>query len=127
MRPGLTQVLGPMSDDFADLEEPRSRSKLVFKLAVVVLVVFVAYRWSTSDWQPLHGKVESVDASNVPKVSGHSGETASVRLPDGSLVLAEIVNAGPLSVGDQVRLVVQPNSAGGTPYQVVAKVAGTKP
>lgn len=126
-RPGLTQVLEPMSDKFADLEDPKSRSRMVLVLAAAVLGIFVIYRWSTSDWQPLHGTIESVDASNVAKATGPAVETASVRLPDGSLVVAEIVSGGPLSAGDQVRLVVRPNSSTGTPYEVVAKVPGTEP
>ena len=96
-------------------------------LAMVVFGIFVIYRWSTSDWQPLHGIVESIDTSNVAKASGPAARTASVRLPDGSLVEAEIVNGGPLSAGDQVRLVVRPNSTIGTPYEVVAKVPATGP
>ena len=54
-------------------------------------------------------------------------ETASVRLSDGSLIVAEVVSGGPLSVGDQVRLVVRSNDAVGTPYEVVAKVPRTQP
>ena len=126
-RLGITQVSGLMSDKFADLEESRSRSKFVLVLGVVLLGIFVVYRWSTTDWQPLHGQVESVDAASVGNAPGHTVETASVRLSDGSLVEAEVISGGPLSVGDQVRLVVKPTSAIGTPYEVVAKVPGTEP
>ena len=115
-----------MSDKFADLEEPKSRSKLFFMIALVLFGIFVVYRWSTSDFQPLHGKVESVDTASVAKASGPAVETASVRLSDGSLVEAEVVSGGPLSIGDQVRLVVRPASALGTPYEVVAKLQGTE-
>ena len=116
-----------MSDKFADLEEPKSRSRLVLVLAVVLLGILVVYRWSTSDFQPLHGKVESIDAPGIAKASGPGVETVSVRLPDGSLVAAEVVSGGPLSVGDQVRLVVRPATTVGTPYEVVAKLPGSEP
>ena len=116
-----------MSDKFAELEEPKSRSKMVFGLGIVILVIFAIYRWSTTDWQPLHGTVESVGASSITQTSGPATANASVRLPDGSLVEAEIISGGPLTVGDQVRLVVRPNSAIGTPYEVVGKVPSTEP
>ena len=124
---GLTQVLGLMSDKFADLEESKSHSRFALVLGVVLLGIFAVYRWSTTDLQPLHGSVESVNKSSIASVSRPQTEIASVRLPDDSLVEAEIVSGGPLAVGDQVRLVVKPAASIGTPYEVVAKLPGTKP
>ena len=116
-----------MSDKFADLEESKFRKKLIFGIVIVLFVILVGYRWSKSDWQPLHGKVESVDTSSIADASGSAVQTASVRLSNGSLVVAEVVSGGPLSVGDQVRLVVRPASATGNPYEVIAKMPGSEP
>ena len=116
-----------MSDKFAELEKSKSHSKFALVLGVVLLGIFAVYRWSTTDWQPLHGSVESLNASSVASVSEPKVETASVRLPDGSLVEAKIVSGGPLAVGDQVRLVVKPAASTGTPYEVVAKLPSTEP
>ena len=116
-----------MKDKFADLEERKSRSTFVVVAALVLLGMFMVYRWSTADWQPIHGTVESVGASSATTAYGPAVETASVRLSDGKVVVAEVAGGVPLSVGDQVRLVVRPNSAMGVPYEVVAKLNGTAP
>ena len=115
-----------MPDKFTKLEERGSRTQILVVLAIVILGAIAVYRWATSDFQPLHGRVEAVGADTV-SASGRAVATVSVRLPDGSRVDAEVVSGGPLAVGDRVRLVVGPDSASGTPYEVVAKLPATAP
>ncbi len=108
-----------MKDKFADLAEPKSRSMILVVVALVLFAAFLVYRWSTADWQPIHGTVESVAPAGVAQTNGAAAGTVSVKLPDGSVVLAQVTGGVPLHAGEQVRLVQQPASATGIAFAVI--------
>jgi hypothetical protein len=110
-----------MTDRFADVEVPKSR-RIHGVLAVVLIVgVFLLFRWSGSEPTRLAGVVESAGPVSVAKIQGATREQASVRLADGTLVLAYVVSGGPLSEGDRVLLLEANRPLGGSVYQVVGK------
>ncbi|WP_036164657.1 hypothetical protein [Noviluteimonas dokdonensis] len=110
-----------MTDRFADVEEPRSRIAVGILAAVLIVGVFLLFRWSGSEPRRLVGVVESTGSISVAKIQGGTREEAAVRLADGTLVLAHVVSGGPLSEGDRVLLLKAQRPLGGPVYQVVGK------
>jgi hypothetical protein len=110
-----------MTDKFADLEPPKPRFGLGVIAVVLIVGMFLLFRWSGSEPRRLSGVVESTGAVAAAKIQGATREEATIRLADGTLVLAYVVSGGPLSKGDQVSLLAQDRLMGGTVYQVVGK------
>lgn len=110
-----------MRDDFADLEEPKSKGPMVVLFAFGLMGVVLVSRFFTTPSPPIEGVVESIQSISVAKDRGSSVEDVSVRLTDGTVVLAQVANGRALQVGDQVRVMEQPQSASGPAYQVIAK------
>ena len=110
-----------MTDKFEAVEEPKSR--FIFGVLAVMLVVgvFLLFRWSGSEPRQVSGVVESTGSVSVAKVQGGTREEASVRLADGTLVFANVVAGGPLSKGERVLVLAQDRPLGGVVYQVVGK------
>lgn len=120
-----------MPDKFATLEDPPSRARFFGVIALVLIGAFAVYRWSTSDFQPLHGVVEAVNAGKATDpqgaAPGKAAGTVMVRLADGTLVSADVLGVPALAVGEQVRLVMRPATDLQTPYEVVARLPVTPP
>lgn len=110
-----------MTDKFADLEQPKSRTFFDVLVLALIVGVFLLFRWSGSEPRRLDGVVESTGTISVAKIKGGTREEASVRLADGTLVFAVVVSGGPLSKGDKVLLLEASRPLGGPVYQVVGK------
>jgi hypothetical protein len=126
-RVGLTQVLGLMSDKFAALEESKWRITLGVLPVLFLLTVLILFQWSGAPSTPVTGIVESAGAVSVARISGATREAASIRLSNGSLVIAQVLSGGPLAPGDHVRLLEEHRVLGGPAYQVVAKDSPAEP
>ncbi|MFS8136996.1 MAG: hypothetical protein ACMG50_02600 [Thermomonas sp.] len=109
-----------MKDNFAELEEPRSKGPLIVLLAFGLMGVVFAYRLLSSPSHPIQGVVESIDAASAVTANGSSAGDVSVRLTDGSVVHAQAASGGSLHVGEQVRVMEQPASATGPAYEAIA-------
>ncbi len=116
-----------MKDNFADLEEPKSKGPMVVLFAFGLMGIILVSRLLTSTSHPIEGVVESIDSVGAALDRGAGVEDVSVRLTDGSVVLAEVVNGRTLQVGDEVRVMEQPSSVSGPAYLVVAKDHGIQP
>jgi hypothetical protein len=110
-----------MTDKFEDAEAPKSHLGRGVIATMLIVGVFLLFRWSGAEPRRLAGVVESTGAVSVATIQGGTREEATVRLADGALVLAYVVSGGPLSKGDQVSLLVQDRLMGGPVYQVVGK------
>ena len=113
-----------MTDNFADLEEPKSKGPMIVLLAFGLMGIIFAYRMLTSPSHPIEGVVESFEPA---KATGGGTENASVRLKDGSVVLAQVANRGSLHIGEKVRIMDQPTSANGPAYEAIAMGNGSEP
>ena len=110
-----------MNDKFSDLEEPRSKLPMIVIIVFSLMIIVFVYRLLTSTSDPLQGKVESIDPVKVTGVDGAIVEDVSVRLTDGSVVIAQATSNHSLHVGDEVRVIVLPASATGPAYEAIAK------
>ena len=110
-----------MADKFADLEEPKSRNVLGLLAVLLIVGIFLLFRWSGSAPRRVSGIVQSAGAIAVGRIGGGTQESATIRLADGTIVIAYVVSGGPLAPGDSVNLVEEHRPMGGPVYQVVGK------
>ena len=116
-----------MKDNFADLEEPKSKGPMIVLVAFGLMGIVFAYRLLSSPSHPIEGVVESFEYASTTNAAGAGTENASVRLTDGSVLRAQIANRSSLHIGDKVRIMEQPPSATGLAYQAIAMGHGTEP
>jgi hypothetical protein len=116
-----------MKDNFADLEEPKSKGPMIVLIAFGLIGIIFVSRLFTSPSHPTQGVIESIDSVSAAEIRGAGAEDVSVRLTDGSVVLAQVANGGSLHVGDEVRVMDKPTSATRPAYEVIAKNHGTEP
>jgi hypothetical protein len=116
-----------MSDKFAALEESKWRIALAVLPVLFLLTVLILFQWSGAPSNAATGIVESAGAVSVARISGATREAASIRLSNGSLVIAQVLSGGPLAPGDHVRLLEEHRIIGGPAYQVVAKKSPAEP
>ena len=110
-----------MKDDFAALEEPKSKGPLIVLIAFGLMGIIFASRLLNSSSIPIEGVVESIDSTIATKVNAAGTEQVNVRLTDGSIILARVANGTALNVGDQVRVIEEPGSPTGPAYEALPK------
>ena len=113
-----------MADKFAHLEEPKSNALVLVIVAFAIIFALLAYRTFTSASKPIEGVVESVESEKGVDVNGAAVEDVSVRLSDGSIVLAQVANNESLHVSDEVRVMQRRPSGAGLAYIAIAKHHG---
>ena len=64
---------------------------------------------------------------SVARIAGGTRQAASVRLGDGSLVVAYVVSTNSVAPGESVELLVEPRLLGPTAYQIVGKGRSLEP
>jgi hypothetical protein len=112
-----------MKDDFADLEEPKSKGPLIVLLAFGLIGIIFASRLLTSSSLPIEGVVESIDKVTATELNASGAEQVNVRLTDGSIILARVAKGGALNVGNQVRVIEEPGPPTGPAYEAIAKAS----
>ena len=110
-----------MADQFAHLEEPKSNAFMLVVVAFAIIFALLAYRVFTSASKPIEGVVESVESRMGVDDNGTPVEDVSVRLSDGSIVLAQVGEHESLHVRDEVRLMERRTSGAGLAYIAIGK------
>ena len=91
----------------------------IVALILAATVVFEIRHPPAPDYR-ISGIVESAGPLATSGLSGGTRQVASVRLTDGTVVLADARLIRPLSAGDGVALLVQPSSFGMPRYVILA-------
>ena len=114
-----------MKDEFAALESQSRVGTIigVLSIAVAIAVMYVMFWWPAKAPRSVTGTVQASGAVSVARVSGATREAASVRLDDGTIVMAQVAGGGPLAPGDRVQLLEQSRLLVGPAYQVVSKTS----
>jgi hypothetical protein len=110
-----------MQDKFAQLERPSFSTLSKAAWLLLFVAAFLGLTWSGAEPTRANGIIESVGSASYGRVHGGTQAAASVRLTDGTVVVASIVSGGPYASGDSIRLLKERRWLGGAVYQVVAK------
>jgi hypothetical protein len=107
---------------------------VVVAVAVLALGLAIEYYPAIAPARKVVGVVQSSGTFNLGKINSGTHETASIRLADGSVVLAYVnfggtlpagegatLPSGPLSAGDAVTLLEQPRLLRPPSYEIIAK------
>jgi hypothetical protein len=113
-----------MRDKFAQLERPSFRTLSKVAWFLLFVAALLGLTWSGAQPTQANGIIESIGSASYGRTHGGTQAAASVRLGDGTVVVASIVSGGPYVPGDSIHLLKERRLLGGAVYQVVAKGTG---